>query len=357
VASEALRRGAREQGQDAALALYLLTETHLRILVATRRGEEEVRVPVEAPALRRDIGRFLDAIAKREDVTAAARALYETVAKPVDLAARRAGAKRLVLGLDGALRYIPFAALFDGKRYLGESYAIELRTGAGASAPARTSALEVRGLGVTTGAGGFPPLPAVADELCSVVRGHVTGLAAGGECRGALQGSGLADAALTRERFDALFAGPRDFSVVHLGTHFSLRPGNALRSFLVLGDGSKLTLDALGALDFGGIELLTLSSCQTGLGGAVTEDGREVEGLAALVARRGARRVIASLWEVEDVSTATLMGELYRGFSADPGEVSRALQRAQETLRAVNRDGAKPYAHPYYWAGFVVSGR
>jgi CHAT domain-containing protein len=51
------------------------------------------------------------------------------------------------------------------------------------------------------------------------------------------------------------------------------------------------------------------------------------------------------------------MGELYRGFSADPGEVSRALQRAQETLRAVNRDGAKPYAHPYYWAGFVVSGR
>jgi len=86
VTSESLAREAKALGPDAALAVYLLTETHLRVLVATRRGEEELRVPVDAPALRRDIGRFLDAIGKREDVTAAARALYETVAKPVDLA-------------------------------------------------------------------------------------------------------------------------------------------------------------------------------------------------------------------------------------------------------------------------------
>ncbi|HJQ83910.1 MAG TPA: CHAT domain-containing protein, partial [Candidatus Binatia bacterium] len=350
VASEALKRDARQLGPDTALALYLLTDTHLRVLVATKKGEEELRVPVDGPTLRRDIGRFLDAIEKREDVTAAARALYDKVAKPVDLAARKAGAKRLVLGLDGALRYIPFAALHDGKRWLGESYALEIRTGAPGST-VQAGALAVRGFGVTDAVGGYPALPAVAEELCSVVRGPVTGLpASSGTCQGAMTGAGYANAAFTRERFDAVFSGDRDFSVLHVGTHFSLRPGNALRSFLVLGDGSKLTLDTLGTMNFGGIQLLTLSACQTGLGGATTEDGREVEGLAALVARRGASRVIASLWEVEDVSTATLMRELYRGLEGDARDVPRALQRAQAGLRA-----SKPYAHPYYWAGFVVS--
>lgn len=359
IVSEGLKRDARKFGSDSALAFYLLTETHLRVLIATRRGEEELLVPVDAAALRRDIGRFLDAIGQRADVLAASRALYETLAKPVDAAAKKAGAKRLVLWLDGALRYVPFAALHDGKRYLGESYAIELRTGAaGPEAAAAEAALTVRGLGVTKGVAGFRPLPAVADELCYVVRGPVAGLPSPSEaCAGALSGTGFADAAFTRERFDSLFAGPRDFSVLHLGTHFSLRPGNALRSYLVLGDGSKLTLDALAALDFGGIELLTLSSCQTGLGGAVTEDGREVEGLAALVARRGARRVIASLWEVEDVSTAALMRDFYLSLDGSSRDVPRALQRAQGALRTTSRDGGRPYQHPYYWAGFVVSGR
>jgi CHAT domain-containing protein len=351
VASESLKRDARQLGADTALALYLLTDTHLRVLVATKKGEEELRVPVDGPALRRDIGRFLDAIEKRENVTAAARALYDKVAKPVDLAAKKAGATRLVLGLDGALRYIPFAALHDGKRWLGESYAIEVRTGASGSASKGADALAVRGFGVTDAVAGYPALPAVAEELCSVVRGPVTGLpASSGTCQGAMTGTGYANAAFTRERFDAEFSGRRDFSVLHVGTHFSLRPGNALRSFLVLGDGSKLTLDTLGTMDFGGIQLLTLSACQTGLGGATTEDGREVEGLAALVARRGASRVIASLWEVEDVSTATLMRELYRGVEGDARDVPRALQRAQAALRS-----SKAYAHPYYWAGFVVS--
>ena len=349
VASEALKRDARQLGPDTALALYLLTDTHVRVLVATRKGEEELRVPVDGPALRRDIGRFLDAIEKREDVLAQARALYDRVAKPVDLAARKAGAKKLVLGLDGALRYIPFAALHDGKRWLGESYAIEIRTEAPRSDASTPAALAVRGFGVTDAVAGYPALPAVAEELCSVVRGPVTGLPSS-SCEGALSGAGFANAAFTRARFDAEFAGRRDFSVLHVGTHFSLRPGNALRSFLVLGDGSKLTLDALGTMDFGGIELLTLSSCQTGLGGATTEDGREVEGLASLVARRGARRVIASLWEVEDVSTATLMREMYRGLEGASRDVARALQHAQAALRS-----SKAYSHPYYWAGFVVS--
>lgn len=139
--------------------------------------------------------------------------------------------------------------------------------------------------------------------------------------------------------------------MLHLGTHFYLRPGNSMRSWLLLGDGGQLTLDRISALDFSGISLTTLSGCQTGMGGAVTSDGREVEGLSAIVQRRGSESVIASLWRVEDQSTASLMRKLYDEMAtlhAGNGRTARALQLAQLSLIA---------KHPYYWAGFLLTSR
>ncbi|MEP7242946.1 MAG: CHAT domain-containing protein [Gammaproteobacteria bacterium] len=384
VQAERLESEIRRFGPDVALAVYLLTDTHLRLLVATRSGQLEYQIPVQAEALRRDIGRFLDVIVKREDVSSASRALYETLARPVDDAARKAGASRIVLWPDDAIRYVPFAALSDGKRYLAEKYTLQIYSAAEqpASGPAssRSKTLTVRGLGVTRAVGGFRPLPSVADELCYIVRGPISGLEEPGRgCgarrggvaaaavdlkpvsrgsligNGALPGEGFADAAFTEARFNTLMDGPRDFSVLHLGTHFSLRPGNALRSFLLLGDGARLTLDKINARDFSNIELMTLSACQTGMGGAVTDDGREIEGLSAIVQRRGARRVISSLWQVEDASTARLMRLLYDELPSTRRDAARALQRAQLTLKSSTENGRHPYEHPYYWAAFAIS--
>lgn len=142
-------------------------------------------------------------------------------------AAAAARAKRLVLWLDGALRYVPFAAL-----------------------------------------------PAMADELCDVVRGLITGLTKRGSActaisvgNGALPGLGFADAAFTEARFKSVLQDTGDYSVLHIGTHFSLRSGSVMRSFLVLGDGSRLSLDAISKMSFSGIDLVTLSACPTALGG------------------------------------------------------------------------------------------
>lgn len=367
VKAESLAREMQRFGPDTALAFYLMTDDRLRVLVATRAAQSEHQVQIAAVDLSRDVGRFLDAIARREDVRTQSRALYETIARPLDEAAERAGAKRLVLWLDGALRYVPFGALHDGEHYLVEKYALQSYADSAIAEAVRAATphgeLSVRGLGVTRAVAGYEALPAVADELCYIVRGPITGLElASAACpqrtssNGAIPGEGFADAAFTEARFRSLLDGPRAFSVLHLGTHFSLRPGNALRSFLVLGDGSRLTLDAIGALDFGGVELMTLSACQTGMGGAITDDGREVEGLSALVQRRGARRVVASLWQVEDESTARLMQTMYNALSADDSDAARALQRAQLSVRSYTRNRLHPYEHPYYWAGFVISG-
>lgn len=373
---------------NSAIGIYLLTENRLRLLIATRNGQSEVIVPVDAKALQRDIGRFLEHIAQRDAVDSSALALYETLARPLDEAAQKEKVSRLLLWLDGPLRYVPFGALKSSSGFLADRYAIEtlarlvptpprslpaavpgsasiipVSTSPASAARGMDSALSVRGLGVTQAVAGYDALPGMADELCYIVHGPIAGLATtSAACpraamgNGALAGEGFADAAFTAARFQEVLHAPHSYSVLHVGTHFSLRPGNAMRSFLVLGDGSRLMLDTLATYDFTGLDLVTLSACQTAMGGARTDDGREIEGLSAIVQQRGARQVVASLWRVEDSSTAQLMRAMYQELAARPTDVATALQQAQRSVRTLVRNGQQPYAHPYYWAGFVVSG-
>lgn len=362
-----------------AIAYYLLTQHRLRILIATHDFQSEIDTAVDARALQREIGQFLEQISLREDVTATARALYRVLGRPLDEIARREGIDRLDLWLDGPLRYVPFGALLSDDGYLADRYAVQRITQRGPrrSAAPRSTAVPrpggesvagaapiVRGLGVTRAVAGFAALPGMADELCYVVRGPIVGLAETSPAcsqppdrRGALEGEGFADEAFTAERLESLLRPPHAFTVLHLGTHFSLRPGNVNRSFLLLGDGTRLTLDTLSTLDFSGLDIVTLSACQTAVGGGESDDGREIEGLSAIVQERGARRVVASLWQVEDASTAELMRALYERLTKSTADVALALEDAQREIRARVADGgAHPYAHPYYWAGFVVSG-
>jgi CHAT domain-containing protein len=364
-AAAALMDAARNFGSDTAFAVYLLTATHVQVLVTARGAQEQFLIPIDNAQLQRDIGHFLDDIAQQRDVTQLSATLYDTVARRVDEFAAAHHVHRLALWLDGSLRYVPIAALQDGRQYLVDKYVIQIYSPAPASIDAaqatRSTRAIVRGFGVTQAVAGYPALPAVADELCYVVHGPIEGLHATNEgCvtegagNGALNGTGFADSAFTEQRFTAALNGEHDFSVLHIGTHFRLRPGNALRSYLLLGDGSKLTLDVISALDFKNISVVTLSACETGLGGARTDDGREVEGLSALVQRRGAAQVIASLWQVEDASTAILMHTLYTGFAATR-DAALSLQKAQRAVRSLKgRSGG--FANPYYWAGFSVSG-
>jgi CHAT domain-containing protein/tetratricopeptide (TPR) repeat protein len=360
----ALAREARVFGNDTAFAVYLLTSDHLRVLVSAAGHQAEFVTPLDGAQLQRDIGNFLDDIAHRHDPGARPDSLYELVFRHVDEFAAANHAHRLTLWLDGALRYVPVAALRDGHRYLLDKYVIQIYSPAVGKAGRSPSNLspQIRGLGVTQAIAGFPALPAVADELCFVIDGPIQGLkSSDGACpsptrgKGALVGEGFADAAFTEARLRDLLAAPGAFSVLHIGTHFRLRPGNALRSYLLLGDGSQLTLGTVSTLNFQGVDLVTLSACQTGLGGARSDDGREIEGLSALVQRRGAGTVIATLWPVEDTSTAQLMRTLYSAFALNHGDAALGLQRAQQALRRGKGPNGRANDDPYYWAGFFVA--
>jgi CHAT domain-containing protein len=121
---------------------------------------------------------------------------------------------------------------------------------------------------------------------------------------------------------------------------------------------------------FSGVQLLTLSACNTGVG-----DGAEVEGFGTLAQRQGAKAVVASLWPVADESTTLLMREFYRIRETKPALTKLgALREAQLELlhgmtsgsavspqRGLVHDPAGPTApqdfrHPYFWAPFFLMG-
>ena len=136
-------------------------------------------------------------------------------------------------GLMGRCAMCRWRHVYDGQHYLQDRYAIQMYAPAAEAGPSSRYAghPQVRGFGVTKAIAGFAALPAVADEMCYVVRGPIEGLnSTDGACpgpstgNGALEGKGFVDAAFTAERFEHMGDVPGGFSVLHVGTHFRLRP-------------------------------------------------------------------------------------------------------------------------------------
>jgi CHAT domain-containing protein/tetratricopeptide (TPR) repeat protein len=96
-------------------------------------------------------------------------------------------------------------------------------------------------------------------------------------------------------------------------------------------------------------ELVVLSACQTGVGRNVPGEG--VLNLTRAFFSAGARRVIVSLWDVDDEATAQLMRYFYEAYQQKGLSPSEALRDAQNRMSA-----SEQWSHPYYWAAFVLQG-
>jgi CHAT domain-containing protein len=285
----------------------------------------------------------------------------------------------LIWSLDGSLRYLPVSALWDGKRYLVERYrnvVITLTSRTRISSVPRT---QWRGLGLGVSEAKevfdphindnlrFAPLPAVREELRNVIREKGT------SDRGVVPGRILLDSKFTQPAMMNELRS-RKFSLVHIASHFVFKPGDERDSFLLLGDGNVMTLQQMrnaAELQFAGVDLLTLSACDTAMGGT-GGDGKEIEGFAVLAQEQGAKAVLATLWPVSDRSTQLLMTELYRQRQMYRVSKAEALRRAQlkfimEKMKSPDslgsrsvgvsvREVEKKYAHPFFWAPFILIG-
>ena len=142
------------------------------------------------------------------------------------------------------------------------------------------------------------------------------------------------------------------YKIVHIASHFNADPaGDNIKSFLLLagqntaldqkGQGFHLTLDELRSqnnlqLIFAGVDLLTLSACQTAVT-VQTGEGHEIDGLGGVAQEQGAEAVLASLWSVYDESTSKLMTRFYKLWT-DPMKMPAkvdALRHAQLDMLGV----------------------
>ena len=153
-------------------------------------------------------------------------------------------------------------------------------------------------------------------------------------------------------------------------------PKNITASFLLLGNGDRLPITDIANLNsLSTIHLVVLSACETGISGA-GQDGTEISGISGYFLRRGAKSVLASLWSVNDASTALIMQQFYLTLSQTKLTKAQALQKIQQDFisgklttkqaDAIDRAGGRRYiegqppiesfAHPYFWAPFILTG-
>lgn len=357
------------QDRDGAIGLhYSVAEDRIGIIVSTPQGSFGRFSDVKRSTMTDQIVALRKAMLSRADTRPAAEALWKMLIEPVQADIQASGAKTLVVSLSDELRYLPLAALQNpAGRYLVEDYALALWAAAAdtkaASSPVPWS---VSALGLTQARAGFPALPGVLQELNSIVRAPTGGTDLMRSRGGVLPGSIVLDEKFNRRAFESALAGRSN--VVHVASHFDFRPGDESLSVLLLGQGEPLSLGQLAVMDFGRVEQLTLSACDTATGGGINENGAEVEGLAAVVLRQRAQSVLATLWKVSDDSTALLMHDFYSARGVQ-NQLTRAqaLRRAQ--LRMLRGSGpagqldagksinsSPGWRHPYYWAPFVLSG-
>ena len=255
-----------------------------------------------------------------------ARQIYDVVIGPVADDLQAYETTTILFSLDGVLRYLPMAALHDGGGFLVEKYRTVVLAEAGKYrlGDSPVPDWKVAALGTSQAFDGTAALPSVRVEMESIVRRDAS------DTDGVLPGVIYADSAFTREAMAKAI--DLRLPVLHLASHFVLTPGTEGNSYLLLGDGSRHVPSGLpgGEHRFGGLDLLTLSACNTAVG-AVGADGREVEGFGALAQNRGAKTVMATLWPVVDGSTAVFMREFYALRAPDGGPSNPRRMRSPKS--------------------------
>jgi CHAT domain-containing protein/Tfp pilus assembly protein PilF len=393
--------------EDTLLLEYAPGEKRSYLWLVSQRSIDSYELPprAEIEAATRRVYELCAARPKRRtppdpQFIAQARTLSRMLLSP---AAAQLGSKRLVVVAPGALSYLPFAAMpapEDKKRPAGDYepliakhevvsvpsasvLSIIRHETAGRQRAAKSVAVladpvfeesDPRLESVKNGnsSGETPAAPASDVELSELTRSIRTmnfSDARAGFTRLAFsrqeaqsifaltpKGTGLKATDFSANRDLAMSRQLSQYRILHFATHgllnserpelsglvFSLidREGKPQDGFLRLHEIYNLQLNA---------DLVVLSACETGLGKEIKGEG--LIGLTRGFMYSGAPRVVASLWNVDDLATAELMKLFYQRMLKDGLPAGAALRAAQLEMSRQKR-----WASPYFWAGFVLHG-
>ena len=325
---------------QAAVLYPILLDDRLDVILAFPNGLLQHYSSVLSPQLRQEtfqqLRQALNPAFPATRVLSPAQQLYDWLLRPAETSLAEAGIQRLVFVLDGYLRNLPMAVLHDGHQFLIERYSLALTPGLQLfeSQKSTDQRFNVLAGGLSVARQGFDALPAVDVEIQQIQTQTSTQV---------LLNQNFTKDNLAKEVVE------RPISIVHLATHGQFS-SEADKTFILTWD-NRLQIKELEQLLRqrelkSPVEILILSACQTAKG-----DSRAALGMAGVAVRSGARSTVASLWAVEDFSTAKLMHQFYQQLSQLNQSRAISLQQAQLSLLH-----SEDHNHPYYWAPFILIG-
>jgi CHAT domain-containing protein len=387
---------------NTAVIYPIILPDRLELLVSIGSEIRQYTQPVDADTLMVRSRRLANSLRNAsDDVNVHAGKLYDWLIAPIEPELRSNQVQTLVIVPDGVLRLIPVAALYDGRQYLIERYALASSAGLTLFNPSPLA----KGSPKTLLAAMSEPGPVVGDlpplVMEGVIRNDERGFVAEEVARSRALPVGQADEMQMRKvrslYLERLARDPQfrsnvtkqlslpgvakevdvmskrlphtllmnssftvdgfvqqverePYSVVHIASH-GIFGGTADTSFIMAYDGI-ISIDDLDRLLRSDkfkrqpMDLLTLSACQTAEG-----DDRAPLGLSGAALKANVRSALGSLWPVDDAAAAQFMPEFYQALLQTDTNKAQALQQAQLSLM---KD--KQYEHPYFWAPFILVG-
>jgi CHAT domain-containing protein len=343
-------------GSGTAFIEYLLGEKRSHVWVVTQQGVHEAALPArESLRLRIESYRKLVSQPRTEltpqyqirQTSLEARQLYRLLVAPIE--PYLGGESRLMIVADGGLANVPFESLIDQQgHYLLERHTVVYSQSASASLMLRALARDLPAPEQSVLAFGDPvydtsalaPIPYTREEATAIARLFPV------EHRELRLGAAASEAALKRTDLDR-------FGYLHFAVHGLVDDSNPSRSGLALSHHPGSNED--GILRAEEIARLRMNARLVVLSGCRTADGKLLYGEGLLTIGRsfyyaGARAVVATLWNVDEVSTTELMKNFYAQMNAglDPED---ALRQAKIQME---RGGRKLWANPWFWSPFVI---
>ncbi|MCE7988953.1 MAG: CHAT domain-containing protein [Caldilinea sp. CFX5] len=322
----------RNQVLDAQTTLveYFVTDEQTFAWVVDRQGSHMAKLPISADKLRTEIDKLLNSVGNTQETNAVASALYAVLVAPLTA---YLGQPNLLIVPHGPLHYLPFAALWNEEtaRYLIQEYTLTFAPSA--------SALPLIYAKRNPNQGQLLALGNPTDDLVDS-EGEVKAIA------GMYGTQPLLRKAATEGQ---IYANAGQVDLLHLSAHGALNEYNPLFSAIELaadeGQDGRLEVHEIYGLNLVGVNLVTLSACETALG--QQSDGDELIGLTRAFLYAGAPSVVTTLWSVRSDTTEELMVSFYTHLRK--GETAAvALQQAQIEMLSEHS--------PYYWAAFTLTG-
>lgn len=319
--------------KETTLVSYFVTSNNTLAFVITRGSFKAFSLPVGEEALAAEITSFRSFADLSSPYPQPLKNLYRLLISPLEphLKTRRIG-----IIPHNTLHYLPFAALTDGQRYLGDDRVIFYVSSASVlpfirqkHKPTNNNLLAM----AQSQADGLPSLKYADKSAEDVAALYKTT---------ALTGGGASESVFRARAANS--------ALVFVAAHGRLNTLSPLFSQIVLapdaGNDGLLEVHEVYGLDLNNVSLIVLSGCQTQLG--ERSQGDDIIGLNRAFLYAGAPTVVASLWSVQDKQTGELMVSFFKFLRAGKSK-AEALKEAQKEIRA-------KYPHPYYWAAFVLTG-